>query len=322
MTRKYKESENIIHSRRALLKGVGTVATGLAFGPETVSALGKDLVPVPAGVEVSESNIHIEPSAEPPVDIDARKRRAHNRKPVVKSNNRSNGNKGEKSSKTDPIPGSNSNRYLSYARDEYITGKYQVMEATFNVPSEPVAGSSAGDTIMYYFPALINCDTLCTGTNAIIQPVLQWNQKNTDFAYDWSIASWFGSGNNSENYHRSPALAANAGDTIYGLMEYHSDRNQWYIYTENETDGRYTAIWAPEKFSDYAWDRAYCALESFYWEQNCDELPGSSTFRNVYLENASGSRVKPDWGENIYDTACLLSCLVSSYDEIYLQTPY
>ncbi len=322
MTEENPKPETITHSRRTLLKSAGAATTVLAFGPKSVSALSEDHVPVPAGVEVPKSNITVEPTAEPPVDMDIKKRRAHNRSPVVDSNGKATRNKEQESDEVDPMPGSNSNRYLSYARDEYITGKYHVMEATFNVPSEPAAGNSADDTIMYYFPALINCDSICTTTQSIIQPVLQWNQEDTDFAYDWSIASWYGSGSNADNYHRSPALAANAGDTIYGSMEYHSDRNQWYIYTENVTDGRYTAIWAPESFSDYAWDRAYCTLESFYWEQNCDELPGSSTFRNVYLENASGNRVKPDWGENTDNVSCPLSCFVSNYDKIYLRTPY
>lgn len=197
------------------------------------------------------------------------------------------------------------------------------MDATFTVPNESPAGSSASDSIMYYFLALINCDSFCLGTpQSIIQPVLQWNQKDTDFAYDWSISSWYGSGGDAGNYHRSPALAASSGDTIYGSMEYYPDRGQWYIYTENRTDGRWTAIWSPTKFGDYAWDRAYCVLESFYWEDGkCNHLPGSTTFNNIYMENANGNRVKPDWGENIANIGCPISCFVSNYDEIYIVTP-
>lgn len=319
-TSSISESESgIAFSRRQLLRSTGVTVSALTVGTGSVLASSEDLVPVPAGLEVPKSHVREVPSADPPADMDDKKQRAKNRKPTVAEDE----SKINRDKVKDPFPGSTTNKYLSYGRDEYFTGKYHVMDATFTVPNEPPAGSNAGDSIMYYFPALINCDHDCyTTPKCIIQPVLQWNQKNTNYNYDWSLASWYGCGNDSSNFYHSTPISANSGDEIYGSMEYYPSLNQWYIYTENQTQGESTSIWSPTKYSNYSWDRAYCALESFYWEDGkCSHLPGDVTFNNIYMENANGNRVQPDWGENTANVNCELGCTVRNYDEIHIETP-
>lgn len=127
--------------------------------------------------------------------------------------------------------------------------------------------------------------------NAIIQPVLEWNQPSTGLY--WTGAAW--SLYNNVGYPSS-RISVNSGDTVRGQMVWRPAMGAWLIMFTNgagQTVSKYT--------TDISTDQnlaTFVALEGTKIDDNTD-VPGDTTFSSMqFLSGLGGSSFPIVWGQN------------------------
>lgn len=127
--------------------------------------------------------------------------------------------------------------------------------------------------------------------NAIIQPVLEWNQPSTGLY--WTGAAW--SLQNNVGYPSS-RITVNSGDTVRGQMIWRPTMGAWLIMFTNgtgQTVSKYT--------TDISTDQnlaTFVALEGTKIDDNTD-VPGDTTFSSMqFLSGLGGTTVPIVWGQN------------------------
>ncbi|AGB02254.1 hypothetical protein [Methanoregula formicica] len=152
--------------------------------------------------------------------------------------------------------------------------------------------------------------------NAIIQPVLEWNQPSTGLY--WTGAAW--SLRNGVGYPSS-RVRVNDGETVRGQMVWRPSMNAWLIMFTNgagQTVSKYT--------TDISTDRnlaTFVALEGTKIDDNTD-VPGDTTFSSMqFLSGLGGSTVPIVWGQNINPNAPLTQLrvqIISNPSSVKLHT--
>jgi hypothetical protein len=108
--------------------------------------------------------------------------------------------------------------------------------------------------------------------NAIIQPVLEWNQAGS---HGWTCRSWYGPVNG--NYYCSAPIKASTGNTISGTMSY-SPWLGWQITCRNNSTYQSTSIRTRAIGTNKL--AVFSALEGYNVAGNND-VPGNTTFNNM-----------------------------------------
>jgi len=154
-------------------------------------------------------------------------------------------------------------------------------DAYWTVPSQPTSRPGTGNNAHTIF--LFNGIRDYPNYNTIIQPVLEWNNKDT--GYYWDLASWSLSG--SSSFHSS-RISATVGDQIKGVMQWSSSSNSWYVTTYDITRGSSTSLtttWSPNPASGTL--EPDIALEGWQITGNTD-APGSTLFQNIVYKKTNG----------------------------------
>jgi hypothetical protein len=154
-------------------------------------------------------------------------------------------------------------------------------DAYWNVPSEPTSrpGTNNNAHPIFLFNGIRDYPLYDT----IIQPVLEWNNKDT--GYYWDIASWSLSG--SSHFHSS-RISVTVGDQIKGVMQWSSSNNAWYVITYDTTRGSSTSLtttWSPNPASGTL--ESDITLEGAQITDNTD-APGSTLFQNMVFKKTNG----------------------------------
>lgn len=171
------------------------------------------------------------------------------------------------------IPGFNG--WIEDAEDWYVS-EITWFSAYWDVPNSPSTTSST----IFLFPAIEPSDG-----SAIIQPVLEWNNRG---APKWTIASWWVSGNDA--LYSTP-LDVSVGDTIYGVMDWHENLAMWSIETCDETTNKCTTLYTD--IFDPLGNAVFVTLEGYNVKDKAD-LPGDTYFYQVQTYNSNGE-FYPDW---------------------------
>jgi hypothetical protein len=177
--------------------------------------------------------------------------------------------------------------------------------ANWTVPSNPPGQST--DAVDFLFNAIEP-----QAGNAIIQPVLEWNQAGT---HGWTLRSWYGPVNG--NYYCSAPVNASSGNKISGTMSYTSVLG-WNITTRNVTTYRSTSIRTNAVKSNNL--AVFVALEGYNIDGNI-EVPGTSTFNNMVF-SYKRKNINIAW-QSLVDKTCGLPGLavnIFSSSKVVLRT--
>lgn len=178
------------------------------------------------------------------------------------------------------------------------------LHADFWVPRDPYVKN--GQTL-FLFPGLQDA----TGS-AIFQPVLQWGVSGAGGGNYWAIASWVVT--NTGAWH-STLKRVYPGDHLYGSIfarNCSSNVCDWTVWTNDVTRG-----WSTTLKIRSGWQLKWVvgeALEVYRFE-TCSMLPTSySIAKNIFLSDASGTRLRPQFGMSRWTNACWVYASVNSID--------
>lgn len=176
--------------------------------------------------------------------------------------------------------------FTGWIEDAYDNNVPQIgyFSAYWVAPSSPP--SSESQEAIFLFNAIQPA-----AGNAIIQPVLEWNQPSTGLY--WTGAAW--SLYNNVGYPSS-RITVNSGETVRGQMIWRPTMGAWLIMFTNgagQTVSKYT--------TDISTDQnlaTFVALEGTKIDDNTD-VPGDTTFSSMqFLSGLGGSSVPIVWGQN------------------------
>lgn len=170
--------------------------------------------------------------------------------------------------------------WIEYAYDRTTASlPLTLFDGYWNVPSSPVSRPGTGSSARTIF--LFNSIEDYPTYNAIIQPVLEWN--NIDTGYYWDIASWTLRG--SSSFH-STRITVSTGHTIRGQMQWSSSSQAWFVITYDTTTGSSTSLtttWMPSPSSTSLEESIVLEEKKIY---NDNDVPGDTLFSNmVYRSN-------------------------------------
>ena len=185
--------------------------------------------------------------------------------------------------------------HISYATEPSSFTAY------WKVPNAPVSYSS-GDVI-FYFNAFQG-----TGTNVIVQPVLQYGNSAACNSASWKIASWILSG---PFVYKTSCASASTGNTIKG--EILSQGNTWTVKTTNVNTSTTKTLSAS---SSYDMIRANVALETHGLPPTCAYVPNDVQFYSMKINGAT----PPSWTEYSGYTWCGMDLVSSSGSTVNINT--
>jgi hypothetical protein len=178
--------------------------------------------------------------------------------------------------------------------------------ADFWVPRNPTVNNGQ---LVYLFPGLQ--DTY--PGSVIFQPVLQYGAGPAGGGNYWGIASWVVT-RSGGGWH-SPLKRVYAGDHLYGSIfasNCSSNVCDWTVWTNDVTRGWSTTL---KIRSGYQLKWVVGEALEVYRLETCSGLPTSySIAKNIFLSNASGTELHPQFGMSRWTFACFVSASVSSID--------
>jgi hypothetical protein len=170
----------------------------------------------------------------------------------------------------------------------------------FTIPNAPA--SSWGDQTLFMFTGLQN-ENWVPGPNAppapqdfeIIQPVLQWGGSAGGGGNYWTLASWYVTV--YDGFLISDLISVNAGDVIFGNMTL-VGADDWFISGVTQQSKQTTSLKAKKSnLKVNPW--AYCTLEVYGANGDCDEYPSNNqVYTKLQLWDA-GKAVTPKWQINV-----------------------
>ena len=177
--------------------------------------------------------------------------------------------------------------------------------ADFWVPQFPLFD---GGQLVYLFPGLEDA----TGS-VIFQPVLQYGAGPAGGGHYWGISSWVYQ--DATHAWHSPLKPSYAGDHLYGsIFASNCSANvcDWTVWTDNVTQGWSTTL---KIRSGYQLKWVVGEALEVYHLSGCNELPaGYAISKNIYLQDASGTRMRPQFGMSRWSTLCSVYASVNSID--------
>ncbi|NMB77737.1 MAG: hypothetical protein GYA23_01420 [Methanomicrobiales archaeon] len=186
------------------------------------------------------------------------------------------------------VPGTKSSRvssfngWIEYAYDRTTTSNpLGQFSAEWTVPSDPTSRAGTGMNARTIF--LFNGIRDYPNYNTIIQPVLEWN--NRDTGYYWTISSWALSGSSAIHSSR---YTTSKDHLIKGTMQWDTSNSAWYVTTYDMTSGSSTSLttsWTPSPYSSGL--EPEFALEGWQITGNAD-VPGSTLFQNAIFKKPNG----------------------------------
>jgi hypothetical protein len=197
--------------------------------------------------------------------------------------------------------------WIEYSKDQSVDELWE-FNAYWHVPSSPPSPESG--TVDFLFNGI----EPSTG-GAIVQPVLEWNQRGSD---RWTGSAWAVSGGDS--YHSDP-IDASVGDRIKGILAWDDDYNSWLIDFYDMTTGEQTYIW-----SGYVGDtdlKVVTTLEGYNVEDDTD-VPGDTTFYDMSFRDSNFNTVDITWepwyGPGVWNYLTGLRVESSSDERVKLHT--
>ncbi len=173
------------------------------------------------------------------------------------------------------------NGWLEYSNK--LVNNVGRFEAFWKVPSSPPHPNS--QAIDFLFNGIETSDN-----NAIIQPVLEWNQQNS---HRWTGRAWYASGGTL--LYSSP-VNVNVNDNIYGGMIWNSLTKKWDIVFKDVTTNKQVSISSNGVGTTNV--QVVTTLEGYNLEDNGD-VPGDTTFNSMAFRNTNYQPFTVSWNKHV-----------------------
>lgn len=200
----------------------------------------------------------------------------------------------------DNVPSANENVWNVYGKILYSTEPSSFV-AYWNVPNAPA--SYTGGTAIFYFNAFQS------GTDVIVQPVLQFGDSAACSSASWKIASWILVASTT---YKTTCADASPGNVIKGQIAVSND--YWNVQITNQSTGTSKSLIA---YVSQAMNKAFVTLETAnITQQTCSTVPNDVYFSNMLINGAT----PPNWTKVQRTIWCGMDFVSSSGSSAYINT--